>query len=101
MRMSALFAAVALLTGINLLSVSFHAVPTLWGAVLAVAFVLINFLADKLRLWSGVAWIIVAGIIMTMMLKGKATGDEFRALITVFAFLSSAWYCVMQFRKEK
>ena len=54
MRMTVMFAAVALLTGINLLSVPFHAVPTLWGAVLAVAFVLINFLADKLRLWSGV-----------------------------------------------
>jgi hypothetical protein len=28
--------------------------------------------ADKLRLWSGIAWIIVAGIIITLMLKGKS-----------------------------
>ncbi|HFT3675176.1 TPA: hypothetical protein ACHV7G_004582 [Klebsiella variicola] len=67
----------------------------------AVAFVLINVVADKLRLWSGIAWIIVAGIIITLMLKGKEPGDEFRALITVFAFLASAWYCVVQYRKEK
>lgn len=56
------------------------------GAITAVAFVLINVVADKLRLWSGIAWIIVAGIIITLMLKGKEPGDEFRVLITVFAF---------------
>lgn len=42
-----------------------------------------NVAADKLRLWSGVAWIIVAGIIITLMLKGKEPGDELRVLITV------------------
>lgn len=70
------------------------------GAILAVAFVLINVVADKLRLWSGIAWIIVAGIIITLMLKGKEPGDEFRVLITVFAFTASIWYSVAQFRKE-
>ena len=55
----------------------------------------------KLRLWSGVAWIIVAGIIITLMLKGREPGDELRVLITVFAFLASAWYSVVQYRKEK
>nr|WP_207190758.1 hypothetical protein [Klebsiella pneumoniae] len=81
--------------------IPFQPVPALWGAILAVAFVLINVVADKLRLWSGMAWIIVAGIIITLMLQGKEPGDEFRALITVFAFLASAWYCVVQYRKEK
>lgn len=70
------------------------------GAITAVAFVLINVVADKLRLWSGIAWIIVAGIIITLMLKGKEPGDEFRVLITVFAFTASIWYSVAQFRKE-
>lgn len=103
MRMSLMFAAVTLLTGINLFFIPFQPVPALWGAILAVAFILINVAADKLRLWSGVAWIIVAGIIITLMLmlKGKEPGDELRVLITVFAFLASAWYCVVQYRKEK
>ncbi|WP_064732583.1 hypothetical protein, partial [Klebsiella pneumoniae] len=100
MRMSLMFAAVTLLTGINLFFIPFQPVPALWGAILAVAFVLINVVADKLRLWSGIAWIIVAGIIITLMLKGKEPGDEFRVLITVFAFLASIWYSVAQFRKE-
>ncbi len=86
MRMSLMFAAVTLLTGINLFFIPFQPVPALWGAIPAVAFVLINVVADKLRLWSGIAWIIVAGIIITLMLKGKEPGDEFRVLITVFAF---------------
>jgi hypothetical protein len=73
-----MFAAVTLLTGINLFFIPFQPVPALWGAILAVAFVLINVVADKLRLWSGIAWIIVAGIIITLMLKGKEPGDEFR-----------------------
>lgn len=60
-----------------------------------------NVLADKLRLWSGVAWIIVAGLIITLMLKGKEPGYELRVLITVFAFLASARYSVAQYRKEK
>ena len=101
MRMSLMFAAVTLLTGINLFFIPFQPVPALWGAILAIAFVLINVVADKLRLWSGIAWIIVAGIIITLMLKGKEPGDELRVLITVFAFLASAWYCVVQYRKEQ
>nr|AHJ80525.1 hypothetical protein [Klebsiella pneumoniae]AIM48481.1 hypothetical protein [Enterobacter cloacae]AOZ86928.1 hypothetical protein A7K74_12 [Klebsiella pneumoniae subsp. pneumoniae]QUW40643.1 hypothetical protein [Raoultella ornithinolytica]UMW97167.1 hypothetical protein [Escherichia coli]UUW42326.1 hypothetical protein [Klebsiella michiganensis]UUW42590.1 hypothetical protein [Citrobacter portucalensis] len=36
-----------------------------------------------------------------LMLKGKEPGDELRVLITVFAFLASAWYSVVQYRKEK
>ena len=101
MRMSLMFAAVTLLTGINLFFIPFQPVSALWGAILVVAFVLIHVVADKLRLWSGMAWIIVAGIIIKLMLQGKETGDEFRVLITVFAFLASAWYCVVQYRKEK
>ena len=101
MRMSLMFAAVTLLTGINLFFIPFQPVPALWGAILAVAFVLINVVADKLRLWSGIAWIIVAGIVMTMMLKGKEPGNELRMVINVFAFLSSAWYSVALYRKEK
>lgn len=60
-----------------------------------------NIVADKLRLWSGVAWMIVVGIIMSVMLKGKEPGDELRVLITVFAFLASAWYSIVHYRKEK
>lgn len=101
MRMSVMFAVVALFTGINLLYNPFQPVPALWGATLAVAFVLINVVADKMRLWTGVAWIIVAGIVMTMMLKGKEPGNELRMVINVFAFLSSAWYSVALYRKEK
>ncbi|STX60802.1 Uncharacterised protein [Klebsiella variicola] len=101
MRMSLMFAAVTLLTGINLFLFRFSRYRLCGGGVLAVAFILINVAADKLRLWSGVAWIIVAGIIITLMLKGKEPGDELRVLITVFAFLASAWYCVVQYRKEK
>ncbi|EDW8121721.1 hypothetical protein A9G83_004463 [Salmonella enterica subsp. enterica serovar Sundsvall] len=101
MRMSLMFAAVTLLTGINLLFIPFLPVPALWGGILAVAFILMNVVADKLRLWSGVAWIIVAGIIIALMLKGKEPGDELRVLITVFAFLASVWYSVVQYRKEK
>lgn len=101
MRMSLMFAAVTLLTGINLFFVPFQPVPALWGVILAVAFILMNIVADKLRLWSGVAWIIAAGIIITLMLQGKEPGDELRVLITIFAFLSSAWYSVVHYRKEK
>jgi hypothetical protein len=33
--------------------------------------------------------------------EGKEPGDELRVLITVFAFPASAWYSVVQYRKEK
>lgn len=103
MRMSVMFAAVVLLTGINLLYIPFQPVPALWGTTLAVAFILIliNVGADKMHLWSGVAWIIVASVIITMMLKEKEPGDGLKMLITVFSFLASAWYSVVQYRKEK
>ncbi|ASQ15707.1 hypothetical protein [Enterobacter cloacae] len=101
MRMSLMFAAVTILTGINLLFIPFHAVPALRGAILAIAFILIYIVAEKIRLWSGVAWIIVAGIIITLMLMRKEPGGELRVLFTVFAFLASAWYSLVQYRKEK
>ncbi|HBK4632014.1 TPA: hypothetical protein LLS62_005593, partial [Klebsiella michiganensis] len=59
MRMSVMFAVVALFTGINLLYNPIQPLLALWGAILAVAFILMNVVADKMRLWSGVAWIIV------------------------------------------
>lgn len=48
--MSLMFEAVTFLTGINLLFIPFLPVPALWGAILAVAFILMNVVADKLRL---------------------------------------------------
>ena len=73
--MSLMFAAVTLLTGINLFLLPFQPVPALWGAIVAVAFCSeVNVVTDTLRLWSGIAWIIVAGIIITLMLKGKEPG---------------------------
>lgn len=45
-RMSLMFAGVTLLTGINLLFIPFLPVPALWGAILAVAFILMNVVAD-------------------------------------------------------
>ena len=99
MRMSLMFAAVTLLTGINLFFIPFQPVPALWGAILAVAFVLINVMADKLRLWSGFVCIIVAVIIITLMLKGKEPGGEIAVLRADFAFLASIWCSVAPFRK--
>jgi hypothetical protein len=66
-------------------------VHALWEAILAVAFILVNVVAGKMRIWNAVAWIIVAGIIMAVMLKGKEPGKQLRVLITVFAYLASAW----------
>ena len=45
--------------------------------------------------------IVLLSIVMTMMLKGKEPGNELRMVINVFAFLSSAWYSVALYRKEK
>ncbi|MFL9197723.1 hypothetical protein AB9E85_06125 [Escherichia coli] len=101
MRKSLVSSAVALLTGIHLLFVPFQPVPAVRGVILTVAFILINFVAQKVRLWRGTAWLFVAGIIMTVMLKGDESGDEIRVMITIFAFLTSAWFSVVQYRKEK
>ncbi|WP_368758737.1 hypothetical protein [Klebsiella oxytoca] len=101
MRMSVMFGAVALLTGINLFCIPFQSAPALCGAGLSVAFILLNILADKMRLWSGVAWTVAAGVIIAAMLKGQAPGDGFRVMITVLAFISSVWYTVTLLRKEK
>ncbi|MFS9599399.1 hypothetical protein, partial [Klebsiella variicola] len=67
MSMTLNFDAVTLLTGINLLFIPFQPVTALWGAILAVAFVLFKVEAEKQRLWSGMEWIIAAAIIITQM----------------------------------
>jgi hypothetical protein len=50
------------------------------GALLAGIFILINIVAEKMHLWSGVAWIIAAGIILAMMINGYVLGDKFNIL---------------------
>ncbi|HDS6520130.1 TPA: hypothetical protein QHW61_005198 [Klebsiella oxytoca] len=101
MRMSVMYGAVALLTGINLFYIPFLPVQALWGAGLSVAFIVLNILADRLRLWSGVPWTIAAGVIMAAMFKGQEPGEGLRMLVTVFAFMASVWYCVVHYREEK
>lgn len=101
MRMSFMFGAVALLTGINLFYIPFQPVHALWGAALSVVFILLNILADRMRLWSGVPWTLAAGVIIAAMLQGQEPGEGLRMLVTVFAFMASVWYAVTQFRKEK
>ncbi|MCW9490384.1 hypothetical protein ORL56_24095 [Klebsiella michiganensis] len=98
MRMSVMFGAV------NRYQSFLYSVPAcsrLMGAGLSVAFILLNILADKMRLWSGVPWTIAAGVIIAAMLQGQEPGEGLRVLVTVFAFMASVWYAVTQFRKEK
>ncbi|MCM2209800.1 hypothetical protein MYF61_29770, partial [Klebsiella quasipneumoniae] len=63
--------------------------------------ILIIIVAVNMHLWSGVAWIISAGIILSMMINVYVLGDKFKYLIFVFSFLSYAWYSVVEFRKKK
>ena len=59
----------------HLFYIPFQPVHALWGAGLSVAFILLNILADKMRLWSGVPWTIAAGVIIAAMLQGQEPGE--------------------------
>ncbi|MCJ3377249.1 hypothetical protein LNY74_06160 [Klebsiella pneumoniae] len=101
MRMSALFAITCLLSAFNLVFMPFHPVMMLWAFGLSVAFIIVNIIADRLRLWSGVAWGMAAVVIVVFMLNGAQPDEENRVLISTFACLASAWYAGVQYRKEK
>ena len=101
MRMSVLFALTSVFTAFNLVFMPFHPVMMLWAFCLSVAFILVNVIADRLRLWSGIAWGMAAAVIVAFMFNGAEPGEENRVLISTFACLASAWYAVIQFRKEK
>ena len=101
MRMSALFAITCLLSAFNLVFMPFHPVMMLWAFGLSVAFIIVNIIADRLRLWSGIAWAMAAAVIVAFMLNGAELNEENRVLNSTFAFLASAWYAGVQFRKEK
>ncbi|CAH3981439.1 hypothetical protein AI2682V1_5134, partial (plasmid) [Klebsiella pneumoniae] len=100
-RMSALFAITCLLSAFNLVFMPFHPVMMLWAFGLSVAFVIVNIIADRLRLWSGIAWGMAAAVIVAFMLNSAEPDEENRVLISTFACLASAWYAGVQFRKEK
>ncbi|HCZ9102522.1 TPA: hypothetical protein O4G09_005693 [Klebsiella michiganensis] len=101
MRMSVLFALTSVFSALNLVFMPFHPFMMLWAFWLSIAFILINVIADRLRLWSGIAWGMAAAVIVAFMLNGAQPGEENRVLISSFACLVSAWYAVIQFRKEK
>ena len=101
MRMSVLFALTFILTALNLVFMPFHPFMMLWAFGLSVAFIIVNIIADRLRLWSGIAWGMAAAVIVVFMLNGAQPDEENRVLISSFACLVSAWYAVIQFRKEK
>ncbi|MDU7288548.1 MAG: hypothetical protein E7L40_13715 [Corynebacterium kroppenstedtii] len=54
--MSALFALTSVFSALNLVFMPFHPVMMLWAFGLSVAFIIVNIIADRLRLWSGIAW---------------------------------------------
>lgn len=101
MRMSVLFALTCLFSAFNLVFMPFHPVMMLWAFGLSAAFVIVNIIADRLRLSSGIAWGIAAAVIVVSMLNGAQPDEENRVLISSFACLVSAWYAGVQFRKEK
>lgn len=68
MRMSVLFALTCLFSAFNLVFMPFHPVMMLWAFGLSAAFVIVNIIADRLRLWSGIAWGIAAAVIVASML---------------------------------
>lgn len=101
MRMSVLFALTCLFCAFNLVFMPFHPLMMLWAFWFSIAFILVNVIADRLRLWSGIAWGMAAAVIVAFMLNGVEPDEENRVLISSFACLASAWYAVIQFRKEK
>lgn len=101
MRMSALFAITCLFSAFNLVFMPFHPLMMLWAFWFSIAFILVNVIADRLRLWSGIAWGIAAAVIVVFMLNGAEPNEENRVLISSFACLASAWYAGVLFRKEK
>lgn len=101
MRMSALFAITCLLSAFNLVFMPFHPLMMLWAFWLSIGFILVNIIAERLRLWSGIAWGMAAAVLVVFMLNGAEPNEENRVLISTFACLASAWYAVIQFRKEK
>ena len=101
MRMSALFALTSVFSALNLVFMPFHPVMMLWAFGLSVAFIIVNIIADRLRLWSGILGGWVAAVIVAFMLNGAQPDEENRVLISSFACIVSAWYAVIQFRKEK
>ncbi|EPU1047080.1 hypothetical protein ACYAVS_24170 [Klebsiella pneumoniae] len=101
MRMSVLFALTSVFSAFNLVFMPFHPFMMLWAFWLSIGFILVNIIADRLRLWSGIAWGMAAAVLVVFMLNGAQPGEENRVLISTFACLASAWYAVIQFRKEK
>ncbi|MEQ0108056.1 MULTISPECIES: hypothetical protein [Klebsiella] len=101
MRMSVLFALTSVFSAFNLVFMPFHPFMMLWAFWLSIAFILVNVISDRLRLWSGIAWGIAAAVIVVFMLNGAEPDEENRVLISTFACLASAWYAGVQFRKEK
>lgn len=101
MRMSALFALTCLFSAFNLVFMPFHPVMMLWAFGLSVAFIIVNIIADRLHLWSGIAWEIAAAVMVIFVLSDALPDEENRVLISSFACLASAWYAGVQFRKEK
>lgn len=101
MRMSVLFALTSVFIALNLVFMPFHPFMMLWAFWFSIAFILINVIADRLHLWSGIAWGMAAAVIVVFMLNGAQPDEENRVLISSFACLVSAWYAVIQFRKEK
>lgn len=78
MRMSVLFALTSVFTAFNLVFMPFLPVMMLWAFCLSVAFIIVNIIADRLRLWSGIAWGMAAAVIVAFMLNGAQPDEENR-----------------------
>lgn len=93
------YTAVAVLTGVNLLTLPIMLGPLLWGGVFSIMFIWINHLGIKFKSWLGILWIICTAVVAIYILNGQTLGVEMRIIVSTFSCASCCWCSYKEYRK--
>lgn len=92
-----LYVMVAVLTGINLLTLPLMLVPLVWGMTFSVMFICANYLSVKYKLWLGIFWLLGSAIVGVYIFNGRDLSVEMRITVSMFSCFSCIWYACKEY----
>lgn len=92
-----LYVMLAVLMGINLLTLPLMLVPLMWGMAFSIMFIWVNYLSVKYKIWTGIFWLLGSAIVGVYIFNGRDLGIEMRITVSMFSCFSGLWYACKEY----
>lgn len=86
-----LFDEVQIFQGLPMFFLKFTNVKDMWGDLMEVDFVMLPVVEAPMRIWRGLEWLLVEGLLLQMLMPGPAKGAAFSVMLQVLDLMDYLW----------